>query len=272
MGYQRMTQAEWADLIAKQGYENAVRTALQFGTVLEETGAPPSMVDPALAARPMVTPPQASATMPPANEGVTPMQPITGGLTAATQQPEAPQDDLLQLQQELIARPAQMAQLRAQQFEEGKRRIEQMYAGPSQADQLFALSQAFLAPRRYRGFGGTMMTVSQASGGISQPRRAAEPRRAEALARLQESYQTGKFGDESEALKLRYQVAKERAEADREGRKPKWMAVPQGGSVVDVAALEKLPVLTPEQVVEMKKDPRYRGFKFRTVDNRPMEI
>lgn len=41
MGYQRMTQAEWADLIAKNGYENAVQIARDFGTVIDETGAAP---------------------------------------------------------------------------------------------------------------------------------------------------------------------------------------------------------------------------------------
>ena len=60
-----------------------------------------------------------SATMPPPTQGTTPMQPTTGGLTAATQQPQQPQtqDDLLQLQQELINRPAKLAALRKQQFE-----------------------------------------------------------------------------------------------------------------------------------------------------------
>lgn len=218
MGYQRMTQAEWADLIAKQGYENAVRTALQFGTVLEETGAPPSVVDPSLAARPMMTAAPASATVAPAIQGTTPMQPITGGLTAATEQPTQPQDTFSALEQKLLARPEQLSALRKQQFEQGEKRINQLYAGPSDAERLWALSQAFLAPRKYRGFAGTLQNVTQALGGMSAKRREAEMKRGEALARLQESYQTGKFGDESDALELQYKIAKERNDARKPGR------------------------------------------------------
>lgn len=152
-------------------------------------------------------------------QGTTPMQPTTGGLTAATQQPEQqPQDDLLQLQQELINWPAKREALRKQQFEQGKKNIAEMYAGPSQSQQLFALSQALLAPRKFKGLAGTLSNVTSALGDISKARKTAERQRAEALARLQESYQTGQFDDESEALKLRYQVAKERAEAGKPSR------------------------------------------------------
>lgn len=224
MGYQRMTQAEWADLIAKQGYENAVRTALQFGTVLEETGAPPSMVDPALAARPMVTPPQASATMPPATQGNVPMDTPVGGLTAATQQPaqQQTQQPLSPLERLRAHSEEQMGFLKSlpqrykDLFAQGEQRINQMYAGPSQSDQMYALAQAFLAPRRYGGFAETLGNVSRAFGGIRQQRRTAEQQRAEALSRLRDTYGKG----EIETQLAIYDAQRKNLEAEVEAGKP----------------------------------------------------
>lgn len=233
MGYQRMTQAEWADLIAKQGYENAAQIAQNFGTVLEETGRPPTAVNPALAARPMVTRASASAIVPPATRGNQPMPAPTGGLSAAMQPKQPPQEDEgLLLARELAALPNERAVLRKQQFKESQRRIGEMYGGPSQGNTLLALSQAFLAPRRYKGFAGTMYNVTQALNQIGQQRQGAEQKRAEALARLQESYQTGQFDDHETALNARLKLLELQREADAaaaKAREPKYSPLQTGG-------------------------------------------
>lgn len=260
MGYQRMTQAEWADLIAKQGYENAAQIAQNFGTVLEETGRPPTAVNPALAARPMVTGASASAIVPPATRGNQPMPAPTGGLSAAMQPEQQPQEDEgLLLARELAALPEERAALRKQQFEESQRRIDEMYGGPSQGNTLLALSQAFLAPRRYKGFAGTMYNVTQALNQIGQQRQGAEQKRAEALARLQESYQTGQFDDRETALNARLKLLQMQREADAaaaKAREPKleydsergtWVTRPGTGGTPPVNARGEYVVSTPEQ-------------------------
>lgn len=110
------------------------------------------------------------------------------------------------------------SQLRRQQFEEGKRYIEEAYRGPSASEQLMAISQALLAPRRYRGFAGTMSKLSTGFGGIQEAQRKAEQQRAQALMQLQNQYQTGELGAEGDALKNQLAVIKARAQA----QKPQW--------------------------------------------------
>ena len=215
MGYQRMTQAEWADLIAKQGYENAVQIARDFGTVIDETGAAPTAVNPSLAARPMVTGVRAYANVPP-EQGTTPMDTPAGGLNAANAANQTPstRDRLRSMDAKLLGMYEELPALRKQQFESGQQRINEMYAGPSTSSQLFALSRALLAPRKFKGFAGTMQNVSQALGQIGEQRETAAQRRAEALARLQESYQTGEFESKMDILKAQRDML--RAEIDAE--------------------------------------------------------
>lgn len=131
---------------------------------------------------------------------------MTGALVAATQP-----DELVGIAQEAQQLIQRRQQLRRQQFEEGQRRIQAQYGAPSRSDTLLALSQALLAPRPYRGFAGTMHNITEALGGISERAKLAEQGRNEALARLQQSYQTGSFEDEDAALQMRYNVAKDRA-------------------------------------------------------------
>jgi len=234
MGYQRMTQAEWADLIAKQGYENAAQIAQNFGTVLEETGRPPTAVNPALAARPMVTRASASAIVPPATRGNQPMPAPTGGLNAANAANQTPstRDRLRSMDEELMGLYRGLPALRKQQFESGRQRINEMYAGPSTSSQLFALSRALLAPRKFKGFAGTMQNVSQALGQIGEQRESAAQRRAEALARLQESYQTGEFESKMDILKAQRDALRAEIDAEDAAAKagqPKYVPISTGG-------------------------------------------
>jgi hypothetical protein len=110
------------------------------------------------------------------------------------------------------------SQQRLQQFSDAKQYIERAYRGPSTSEQLMAISQALLAPRRYRGFAGTMSKLVPAFGGIQEAQRKAEQQRAQALMQLQQQYQTGETTAEGEGLKNQLAVIKARAAAN----KPMW--------------------------------------------------
>ena len=193
----------------------------------------------------------ASANVPP-EQGTTPMDTPAGGLSAATA--EQPQDDeYAVLAREYAALPEQRAALRKQQFESGQQRINEMYAGPSTSSQLFALSRALLAPRRFKGFAGTMQNVSQALGQIGEQRETAAQRRAEALARLQESYQTGQFEDREAALAGRLKLL----EAQKPGKRRTGFN-PITGALVDMETNEPI-TPPPPKVGEVRQGYRYMG-------------
>lgn len=92
------------------------------------------------------------------------------------------------IQQQRTARERVSASKRAA-FEAGLEEIKQRrYGAPTTSQQLAALSQALLAPRRMRGFAGTLANVMPA---ITEPaalRAAAEEKRAEAEQRLRQQY------------------------------------------------------------------------------------
>lgn len=231
MGYQRMTRAEWEDLVAKKGIEEARNIVKNFNTVIVPDELP--AVNPA---QPAVTNAPASATMTGALPGAARMNEETG-MMGGLPKPQAPAtpDTLQSLSLLLQQRPQQMAALRQQQLEESRNRINQMYQGPSTSDRLWALSRALLAPRPYGGFAGTMYNVTQGLSGLAEQRKTAQQQREDALFKLQQQYRTGQFEDESEAIKLRYQIAKEQADAEREAakeRRPKIVPVTGGGFAI----------------------------------------
>lgn len=277
MGYQRMTRAEWEDLVSKLGIEEATNLVKTFKTVIEDGELP--AVNPA---QPAVTNAPASATMAGALPGAARMNEETG-MMGGLPKPQAPAtpDTLQSLSLLLQQRPQQMAALRQQQLEESRNRINQMYQGPSTSDRLWALSRALLAPRPYGGFAGTMYNVTQGLSGLAEQRKTAQQQREDALFKLQQQYRTGQFEDESDAIKLRYQIAKEQADAEREAAKelrissrPDYKVVPAGGELVDV----NLPMLSPEAAAqrarELSQEPSNRGkvFRFRGMDNKTREI
>jgi hypothetical protein len=73
-------------------------------------------------------------------------------------------------------------------FEEGTARIKERYRGPTQSEQLFMLSKALLAPRKYTGIGGTIGKISGAFSDISDVERKARQQREAQLAALQDQY------------------------------------------------------------------------------------
>lgn len=67
---------------------------------------------------------------------------------------------------------------------------QQRFGAPTTSQQLAALSQALLAPRRMRGFAGTLANVMPAITEPAELRAAAETKRTEALRQLREQYAT----------------------------------------------------------------------------------
>jgi len=73
-------------------------------------------------------------------------------------------------------------------FEAGEARIKERNQGPTQSEQLFMLSKALLAPRKYTGIGGTIGKISGAFSDISDVERKARQQREAQLAALQDQY------------------------------------------------------------------------------------
>lgn len=179
-----------------------------------------------------------------------------GGLNAAAnpQGPEEmPVNDLNAqreaIYRELAAMPEQDAQRYKARFEEGQRRINQMYGGPSTSQELFALSRALLSPRRYKGFAGTMLNVTQALEGLGQQRETADQRRAEALARLQESYDEGMSGTRSASLNARLKLLELQGEQEAAAAKARQPATPVWDSTSQRFVSRDVPVPTDRKGV-----------------------
>jgi hypothetical protein len=76
-------------------------------------------------------------------------------------------------------------------FERGEENIRARNAGMSQSEKLFAISQALLAPRKYRGIAGTIGKLSGAFGDIAEADRKARLARETELERFRNSYLSG---------------------------------------------------------------------------------
>lgn len=83
------------------------------------------------------------------------------------------------------------AQSAKQLYEQGRQRIMEKYAGPSQSERLFALSRAMLSPTDRPGFAGFLGNVTGALEENAKARRVAEQTREEQLFALQQQYQQG---------------------------------------------------------------------------------
>lgn len=201
--------------------------------------------------------PTEGATM--AQTPVSPQQAPQGALAAAAQ----PQ--MSAAPPELAALMGEMKAERERQFTAGQQRIEQMYGGPSQTQQLWALAQALLSPTPYRGFAGSMYNVSRALGGISEQQAEAEQKRKEALLNLQNAYSGGLSSDRMKELELRYGLAEKDAEARarvaKEAEKgPRTGFNPVTGELVNMET--GAPIEEPEPAVGMTRTYKGRTFRF----------
>lgn len=76
-------------------------------------------------------------------------------------------------------------------YDEAAKRIAERNAGMTKSEQLLAISQALLAPRKYRGFAGTLGKLTGAFGTIAQADRKARLAREDELAKLRDTYMMG---------------------------------------------------------------------------------
>lgn len=86
----------------------------------------------------------------------------------------------------------QQAANRQEQFKAAEEAIrQQRFGAPTTSQQLFALSQALLSPRPYRGIAGTLANVVPALGKMSTLQSDAESQRNAALEKLRREYLMG---------------------------------------------------------------------------------
>ena len=167
-------------------------------------------------------------------------------------------------------RAAQSAQ---QLYEQGRQRILEKYAGPSEAQRLYALSAALLRPTKVRGFKGMLGNIMGNLEQDSTARRQAEMSREEKLFALQQQYLQGETSREAARPKTALDLAKAAALASKpEKRRTGFDPVKDMDTGELIGEGGELPVLSPEKVAILSRDPRNRGMKFRTDDGRVMEI
>lgn len=91
-------------------------------------------------------------------------------------------------QQEAAARQA-YERTRAERLRAAEERIRAARFGmPSSSEQLFALSSAFLSPKRYRGFAGTLNNIVPTLGSLATAKRESESAREQAMLKLRDQY------------------------------------------------------------------------------------
>lgn len=98
-----------------------------------------------------------------------------------------------QLYRDQLASQQRAEQASARLYEEGRKRILEKYAGPSEAERLYALSRAMLSPTDFPGFKGFLGNVVGALGESQKAAREAEQTREQKLFELQQQYQQGEI-------------------------------------------------------------------------------
>lgn len=171
--------------------------------------------------------------------------------------------DPKQISKAILANAAQQQQY----YDNLANEIKQRRYGPSESEKLLALSSAFFAPTSVRGFSGTMGNVLPVLQKFGELRRTGEEERAEALQALAKQRAALAQGDIKTAIDLQRLMA-----TYNKKEQPRWVSVPEGGSLVNVSELQGLPTYTAEEVIELKKDPANKGKRFLTTDKRLMEI
>jgi len=146
--------------------------------------------------------------------------------------------------------------------------------GPSFSERMFQLAAALASPTRSRGFGGVMANVAPVLQAQEQAKRAGEISRREALEQLENNRLAAQMGLAKQGLSTATAMARIAATAN----KP---VDPFRGAVYDPNTMRWVPrpgtaggppILAPEQVAQLSRDPKNRGMKFYTTDGRPMEI
>lgn len=188
--------------------------------------------------------------------------PLSGG-TPATPAADSYSD--------LASRIEKQGEDRRAYFDKLAEQLKDKRYGPSASERLLAISAALAAPTRTPGFGGLMSNVVPVFQQYEKDKRAAEEARASDMEKLT----LGRIGMGDSEIKTAMDLQELRAryaKAQEDANKPDYRVVPEGGSLVNLKEVGKLPVYTPEQVAVMSQDPANRGKKFRTVDGRILEM
>jgi hypothetical protein len=124
------------------------------------------------------------------------------GMGFAADSPLAPfMSNLEGMRAGIAAERAAVAKRKKELFEAGEKEIlARRYGAPTQSQQLFALSQALLSPRQYRGLAGTLANVVPALGEMSSLQSKAESQRSAALDQLRQQYEEGTLTSRLEGL------------------------------------------------------------------------
>lgn len=199
-----------------------------------------------------------------------------GALDFANMTPEAFSTGLNDVLRQASALAPVMGQ---KDYEAAKQKIMERRFGPSRAEQLFALSAAFLKPT-YAGnrLGQIMGNVVPALGDAERQNREATTAREAALEQLKQQYMTGTNAAQRQKLEALLSVYKTAAPVVAAKMKPQN---PWSGSVYDPVKGRWMqqpgrpggpPTLTAQEAAALAADPKNKGMPFFTTDGRPMTI
>ena len=196
----------------------------------------------------------------------------TGALNAADAMDSLSVYDPAAIQSKL-AEYQDLAKQQAAYYDRMREEILARRTGPSTSERLYQLGAALMAPTSVRGFSGTMNNVLPVLQQQAQASREGTENRAEALSKLEQAQLAARQGLLGQELNT--QVALARIAAAKGKRRTGFN--PVTGELVDLDTNqpiqdESIPVMTPQQVAAMARDPRNKGTKFRTTDGRVMEI
>lgn len=152
-------------------------------------------------------------------------------------------------------------------FDSMAKQLAERRTGPSTSEQLFELSAALARPTTVRGFSGVLSNVMPVLQQQARATREGTEGRMEAANALQMARMKGALGLADTELETELKLAELMAKGAKADL-PDYQVIPAGGSVVDVKQLARLPLLTPAQVIEARKNPANSGRQFRTTDNR----
>ena len=146
--------------------------------------------------------------------------------------------------------------------------------GPTFSERMFQLSAALAQPTTRRGFGGVLENITPVLAAQQKAQREGITKRQDALSALRAAQLGQRVGLANQDVTTALAMAK----IDAMANKP---VDPFKGAVYDPNTMRWVPrpgtaggppVLTPEQVAQLSRDPKNRGMKFYTTDGRPMEI
>lgn len=141
-----------------------------------------------------------------------------------------------------------------QLYDEGRKRIAEKYAGPSQAERLFALSRAMLSPTKVPGFAGFLGNVTGALSENAKAAREAEQSREEKLFELQQQYQQGQAARQAAMPKTAADLALKYLTATKNNGQVRGIAV--GNRLVD--PYTNLDIEPPVGTIKMYKGRKYQ--------------